>query len=306
MTPAEQLLTEQGCRLGELDALLPAPAIPPPGDVLTARSADGPVAGVLVHIEHPTRSPARMWSATSVSELVPMLGAAAGDGMRALLAAWRALLPGLDLPAVDSACVVSWPSRDVHVGRALLDHGFVPLSVLAVRVPAAAPRAVPAPVRRATLDDLDDCVQLALAEQSYSALVGGTVIRPEAPELKHTLLDARLRRGEPIWVAERDDVVIGLAECGYSDAVAGSWTATRLLPGKWGYVNCVSVLAGERGRGIGRALLARAHEAFAAAGTMGSYLYYNPPNPLSSVFWPRLGYRPLWTVWEARPASALR
>jgi hypothetical protein len=48
------------------------------------------------------------------------------------------------------------------------------------------------------------------------------------------------------------------------------------------------------------------HATFAAAGVRGSYLYYNPPNPLSSVFWPRQGYRPLWTVWEARPASALR
>jgi len=24
------------------------------------------------------------------------------------------------------------------------------------------------------------------------------------------------------------------------------------------------------------------------------------------VFWPRQGYRPLWTIWEVRPAWALR
>jgi hypothetical protein len=41
-------------------------------------------------------------------------------------------------------------------------------------------------------------------------------------------------------------------------------------------------------------------------GTRGTYLYYNPPNPISSVFWPRQGYRPLWTLWEVRPATALR
>ena len=145
-----------------------------------------------------------------------------------------------------------------------------------------------------------------LAEQSYSALVGGTVLRPNAAELKHTMLAGRLRRGEPIWVAERDGAVVGLAECGYSDAVPGSWTATRLLPGRWGYVNCTSVLPEARGQRVGRALMTHVHATFAAAGVRGSYLYYNPPNPLSSVFWPRQGYRPLWTVWEARPASALR
>ena len=38
----------------------------------------------------------------------------------------------------------------------------------------------------------------------------------------------------------------------------------------------------------------------------GNFLHYNPPNPLSSVFWPRAGYAPLWTLWEVRPARALR
>ncbi len=307
MTTVEQLLVAQARRLGALDALLPAPAVPPHGEVLTAEGADGPVVGVLVHTEHPPGSPARMWSATSVCELVPVLGGAGGDAMDALLARWRDRLPALGLPTTDSACVVSWPSRDVQVGGVLLDHGFVPLSVLAVRVPAVADaHPVPALVRRATLEDLDECVVLALAEQSYSALVGGTVLRPDAAELKRTMLAGRLRRGDPIWVAERDGAVVGLAECGYSDAVPGSWTATRLLPGRWGYVNCTSVLPEARGHRVGRALMAHVHATFAATGVLASYLYYNPPNPLSSVFWPRQGYRPLWTVWEARPASALR
>jgi len=302
----DDLIAVQSQRLATVDPLLPAAVVPPPGELLTARSAQGPVAGILVRTEHPIGSPARMWSAGSVSELVPMLGAAGGGGMRALLTAWRARLPSLHLPSSDSACVVSWPSRDVEVGRALLDAGFVPLSVLAVRVPASGARPRPAPVRRATVDDLEDCVRLSLAEQSYSALVGGTVLRADAAELKRTMLAGRLHRGEPIWVAERDGVVIGLAECGYSDSLPGSWTATRLRPGRWGYVNCASVLPGARSHGVGRALIAHVHVSFASSRAVGSYLYYNPPNPLSSVFWPRQGYRPLWTVWEARPAAAVR
>jgi GNAT superfamily N-acetyltransferase len=71
-------------------------------------------------------------------------------------------------------------------------------------------------------------------------------------------------------------------------------------------VNCLSVLPGARGAGVGQRLMAFAHAEFRRLGVTRSYLYYNPPNPLSSVFWPRQGYRPLWTVWEVRPAGALR
>ena len=35
-------------------------------------------------------------------------------------------------------------------------------------------------------------------------------------------------------------------------------------------------------------------------------LHHSQVNPLSAPFWYRMGYRPLWTSWEARPASALR
>jgi hypothetical protein len=48
------------------------------------------------------------------------------------------------------------------------------------------------------------------------------------------------------------------------------------------------------------------HNEFHREGTAGTFLYYNPPSPLASIFWPRQGYRPLWTSWELRPASALR
>ena len=34
--------------------------------------------------------------------------------------------------------------------------------------------------------------------------------------------------------------------------------------------------------------------------------YYAQLNPLSAPFWNRMGYRPLWTGWEVRPAASLR
>jgi hypothetical protein len=57
---------------------------------------------------------------------------------------------------------------------------------------------------------------------------------------------------------------------------------------------------------VGQALMSLVHNEFHREGAVGTYLYYNPPNPLSSVFWHRQGYRPLWTLLEIRPASALR
>lgn len=304
MSTGHEMLAAQTQRLRSIDPLLPPAVAPPSAEVLAA----GPVAGVLLRSDHPEGSPARMWSASHVCELVPVLGAAGLNGMNALLEALRERLPGLGLPGSDSACVVCWPSRDVEIARALLDHGFVPLSVIAVNTPLRATRdgSQADGVRPAGPDDLEACLRLSLAEQAYSALVGGTVLRDDTEEVKRGLIAARLQRGEPIWVAEQDGVAVGLAECGYSDAVPGSWAASRLPTGRWGYINCASVLPGARNRGVGGRLVGRVHAAFVAAGVTGSYLYYNPPNPLSSVFWPRQGYRPLWTIWEARPATALR
>ena len=83
-------------------------------------------------------------------------------------------------------------------------------------------------------------------------------MRPEAEAVKRTALRERWGRDEPIWVAERDGRMIGLLECGLTDASPGSWLAGLLPVGRWGYVNCASVLPGRRGQGVGHALVAAA------------------------------------------------
>jgi predicted acetyltransferase len=72
------------------------------------------------------------------------------------------------------------------------------------------------------------------------------------------------------------------------------------------YVLLMGVQPGERRRGVGAALAARLHQDCAAAGVQVVLLHYALINPLSAPFWSQQGYRPLWTVWEARPASAAR
>jgi GNAT superfamily N-acetyltransferase len=306
---AQELLEAQCVRLAALDAELPDRYRLPSGEPLMARLSGGDVvAGLVAHTDHPPGSMQSLWSATETFELFPLLGDHPQAGMDAILHAWREQLSARDAPPTDSACLVTWPSRDIQATRALLDHGFLPLSCLAVRSPSPGihtelPGSIK--VRRAGPADLDAVVELMLVELDYAALVGASVRRPDAARLKRTAAHVRLHSGDPVWLAERDGEPIAMAECGWIDT-EHHHGGHRLRAGKWAYVNCVSVHEQARGTGVGRELMALAHDEFARAGVLGSYLYYNPANPLSSVFWPRQGYRPLWTMWEVRPATALR
>jgi GNAT superfamily N-acetyltransferase len=312
MTIARSLREAQATRFAGLDPLLPPAAPDPDGDVLTAAVPSGTrVAGVLRRTVHGPGAPTSLWSARDSWELFPLVGEEAGPGLDALLRAWRQLMDRVGVPDTDSSCVVTWPSRDVEGSGALLAHGFQPLSVLAVRGPARPPEPTPPTphglvIRRATGRDLDVAVQIALAELSYSAMVGGSILRPDATEIKRTALSYRISHGDLVWLAERDGVAIGLTECWLTDADPATQRPFPVPPGRWGYVNSVSVLPGARATGVGRTMMAWAHQELHRAGAIGTYLYYNLPNPLSSVFWPRQGYRPLWTIWETRPAGALR
>ncbi len=324
VTTAQELMTAQCSRLPALDSALPAGyPLPRDGEPIMARLSGGDtVAGLVTHAHHPTGSPQRLWSAADTYELFPLVGHRPQEGMDALLRAWREQFAGRDVPD-DSSCVVAWPSRDVAATRALLDHGLVPLSCLAVRLPER-PAAESEPsgrvtVRRAGPSDLEAVVELTLAELEYASLVGASALRPDAATLKRNAAHVRLNasgaaprdRGgtghgpDPVWLAERDGTPVAVAECGWVHAGSGL-SGHRLTSGPWAYVNCLSVRESERGSGVGRQLMTVAHAEFARAGVVGSYLYYNPPNPLSSVFWARQGYRPLWTMWEIRPANALR
>lgn len=307
MSVAGSLLQAQTTRFEVVDPLLPAAAVPPDGDVLTAALPDGErVAGVLVRNRYEAGTAPTLWSAREAWELHPLLGATGGAGMEALLRELRRVLERGG-PGMDSACLVTWPSRDAEASKPLLAHGFAPLSSMAVRVGGPTPDAGTDPaIRPASARDLEVAVDLELAELAYSALVGAAVARPDARVVKRAALARDLEQGDLVWLAELDGVAVGLAHCRLVEADPGSVTATRLPAGRWGYVNCVSVRPEVRGTGVGRRLTAVAHRELAERGATGTFLYYNPPNPLASVFWPRQGYRPLWTIWEVRPAGALR
>ncbi|GAB3903772.1 GNAT family N-acetyltransferase [Kibdelosporangium lantanae] len=304
MTFTDSLVDAQTAWFAEVDPLLPPAVRPPDGDVVTAALPTGDrVAGIVSVKSIAPDSLTSLWSALQLWELHPLVGG--GHGMAELLAQWR-LMMSRRSTAPDSSCLVTWPSRDVAATRAFLAHGLTPSSILAVRTGPAAQATGSLSIRRARLTDIDVVVDLAMAELEYSAHVGGAVLRPGARQIKERALRQHIGQGDPVFVAERDGIAVAFAECWFNDSTVGSWSETRLPHGRWGYVNSVSVAPDARNGGVGRELMSVVHGELARAGAERTFLYFNPPNPLSSVFWPRQGYRPLWTIWEARPAGALR
>jgi GNAT superfamily N-acetyltransferase len=79
---------------------------------------------------------------------------------------------------------------------------------------------------------------------------------------------------------------------------------TRRTPAA--YLQTMFVDEEERGTGVGAAMVRNLHTRLDADGVAVTLLHHSQVNPLSGPFWNRMGYRPLWTSWEARPASALR
>jgi GNAT superfamily N-acetyltransferase len=87
---------------------------------------------------------------------------------------------------------------------------------------------------------------------------------------------------------------------------AAAWIAGMTRPGATAYLQTMFVRPGERSGGTGAALVRHVHDELDARGIDLTLLHYAQVNPVSAPFWHRTGYRPLWSTWEARPASTLR
>ena len=194
--------------------------------------------------------------------------------------------------------------------NALLRHGMQALTVIAVR-PAATPDDNHQPgnhqpgglvIREAGPPDLDAVTQLELGVIRYDAQFGAAFIRPAAEALVRAETQAALTaRPAWAWLAERAGLVglIHVHPPEHSGWIAGG-------PGVTAYLQTMFVRPGERGGGVGAALARHAHHMLDARGVQTTLLHYAQMNPLSAPFWSRMGYRPLWTGWEVRPAASLR
>jgi GNAT superfamily N-acetyltransferase len=302
-----------GRRWRALDPLLPVP-----GDLTAGCSApfqvtgrDGRPGGFAVcrHQRFPDDSLSQTWGTATRFVLTPRLrNRDAAPALHDLLSQWRDHQNQLpEAHQDDTSALVTWPTRDVSGVRALLGHGLQPMTVLAAR---PAKRPVPAQdanvaVRHATLDDLDAVVAMEMGVIRYDEQFGGSVPRPHTEELVRA--DTQIALGKQpdwIWLAERAGRPTGLLVI-QPPADAG-WVATMASPRPAAYLSTMFVLPAERGIGTGAALVRRAHAKLDERGIAVTLLHHSQVNPVSGPFWNRMGYRPLWTSWEIRPAAALR
>lgn len=318
-----------------IDPLLPD-QVPPARDcgaeLIVAGAGRQPAAiGTCEHWEGAAGSLDLTWGATRRFQLTAqMAGPGVASALGQLLSQWRNHLASvLGADGEDTATVVTWPSRDIDGVKALLRHGLAPLTVIAARqagrppagpADGAASRAVgsagdaarPAGtagqdvrIRRAELADIDTVVRLGVEVIRFDAHFGTVIERPStADALQREAAGSLARPDAWTWLAERDGMPIGLLYAQRPDSAG--WIAPMVHPSPVAYLELMGVVPGERGRGVGAALVSRYHREVDAAGVAVTLLHYEKLNPLSGPFWSRQGYRPLWTVWEARPACTLR
>jgi GNAT superfamily N-acetyltransferase len=308
-----------GRRWQALDPLLPDPSALPAGcgEPLVVTGDHGRLAGlgVCVHQHIPPQSLNQTWGAADRFTLVPRLaGADVAAPADLLLSQWRDHLAGTGAArGPDTSASVVWPSLDITGVQALLRHGLQPLTVIAARTrPALAPPPGPprgahgVTIRLAGPADEEHVLDLELRLIRYDMHFGGPVWRANTARLVRDEIRAGLARpGGWTWLAERNGRPVGLLVA-QPPQDAGWIAGMTSQAAQSAYLQTMFVDQAERGTGIGAALVRNLHATVDRAGVGVTLLHHSQVNPLSAPFWYRMGYRPLWTSWEARPASALR
>ncbi len=183
----------------------------------------------------------------------------------------------------------------------LRSSGFRTYYHYAVRDPAP-PYPAPAPdglvVRRAALADLDDAVRIGMQSVHYHAACEPTMepARSE-PRKMRARFETILRElsQATIFVAEHQGRVAGFYTI-YIQNIDEAWTPPLFGAGRYGLIAEVAVDEPLRGRGIARRMFAAVDAWFRERDVRSYWLIYLPANPLSSKFWPALGFRPAWEV----------
>ncbi|MDQ2812791.1 MAG: GNAT family N-acetyltransferase [Actinomycetota bacterium] len=300
-------------RWRDLDPMLPAPRARPDGCRLVVSGANGRPAGVgfCRHWQVPDDALEQVWGTATRLELTPRLREPdTFAALDELLGQWRDHLAALpEASGEDSSAIINWPSRDISGVRALLKHGMQPIVVIGVRSAGrtVADRDLPPGVliRPADADDLDSVTELEMGVIRFDAHFGAAIMRPATEALVRVdTLQALTRWPGWAWVAERDGRLVGLVHV--QPPPESAWISCMTRPGTTAYLQTMFVGPDVRGGGLGAALVEHAHAQLDARGISTILLHYAQLNPLSAPFWNRMGYRPLWTGWETRPASALR
>jgi GNAT superfamily N-acetyltransferase len=299
-----------------IDPLLPDPSSMPVGcgEPLVVNADNGRVVGLGVCVHHhvPVDSLNQTWGAADRFLLTPrLIGQDTYQATDVLLSQWRDHLA--DVAATrgeDTSAGITWPSRDITGVRALLRHGLQPLTVIAARTrpaaPSRPPRQVPGvTIRAAGPRDEEQVLDLELQLIKYDGHFGGPAWRRDTASLVRQEVRASLERQAMwTWLAERDGHPIGLLVT--QPPPEAGWVAGMTARSPAAYLQTMFVVPEERDTGVGAVMVRTLHARLDSTGVAVTLLHHSQVNPLSGPFWNRMGYRPLWTSWEARPARAMR
>jgi GNAT superfamily N-acetyltransferase len=300
-----------GERWRRLDPLLPEPReIAGAAETFWTRGRDG--FAVCRHFIEPATTSGQTWNAATQYTLTPRVaGPDIGGDLDQLLSQWRDHVSGMpEAYEEDTGVRLLWPTRDTAGVRALLRHGLQPVNVIAAR---PAKRAVepggrgPARIRPAGPADLATAVRFQLDVIRYDEQFGVGKVRPATETLvREDLVTGLNRQPSWSWLAEdeRSGEPVGLLVL--QPPEQASWIARIAGPAPVAYLATMFVQPAERGAGVGAALVRAAHAAADDGGAAVTLLHYAQVNPVSGPFWSRMGYRPLWTYWEASPAALFR
>lgn len=209
--------------------------------------------------------------------------------------------------------MVRWPSCDAWLDKLLHKQGFLLDSELAYQKSPMELSETTYPVsvaglrsRLAHSDDEDSLAALFTEElvfhEPYTPFVRMSSSVEHAFRDRLSLLwsGKSLAEGAPLVVViEQAGRVVAMSESELFIVKEDNNDATYLLPaGRYCHINNMGVSQELRGQGIGHMLVKATVDAFAAMKPDGYILWFNPANPLSSRFWPRLGFQPLWRTYQ--------
>ncbi|MFI6320494.1 GNAT family N-acetyltransferase [Nonomuraea sp. NPDC050556] len=199
----------------------------------------------------------------------------------------------------DKALSVTWPSRDTAAVGALIRHAYTPVVAIAARragtpIPPHDPGGCR--IRRAKPSDLDAMNELYQGLIAYDGQFTWLTARPNTPvRTREHLAELLGYRDSWCWVAELSGEVVGILTV--EPPAQTRWISPLVNAAPVAYLGVMYADPSIRGRGVGAALAATAHKHLDAAGVALTLLHHSIPNPLSSPFWARQGYRPVYTQW---------
>ncbi|GER92218.1 hypothetical protein KDW_63800 [Dictyobacter vulcani] len=214
--------------------------------------------------------------------------------------------------------IVYWPSCDLWLDKLLHKQGYLLDSELAyqrfpikISEPPHSYSGTNMQSRLACRDDEDVLAALFTEElvfhEPYTPFVHMNPAVEQAFRDRLSLLWAgkSLEEGAPLVVViELDGRVVAMSESDLYIVNEDEKDASYLLPaGRYCHINNMGVCQELRGQGIGHMLVKATVDLFEPMNLDGSILWFNPDNPLSSRFWPRLGFQPLWRTYQRHYAN---